>query len=48
MTFVYLEGTGSDPDGDNIRYMWSQTSGVTAEIYEQGQPSAYFVSPATF
>ena len=48
MTFVYLEGTGTDPDGDNIRYMWSQTSGVPTEIYEQGQPSAYFVSPATF
>ena len=47
-TFVYLEGTGTDPDGDNIRYMWSQTSGVPTEIYEQGQPSAYFVSPATF
>ena len=48
MTFVYLEGTGTDPDGDNIRYMWSQTSGIPTEIYEQGQPSAYFVSPATF
>ena len=48
MTFVYLEGTGTDPDGDNIRYMWSQTSGIPSEIYEHGQPSAYFVSPATF
>ena len=46
MTFVYLEGIGTDPDGDNIRYMWSQKSGISTEIYEQGQPSAYFVAPA--
>jgi hypothetical protein len=43
--FVNLEGTGSDPDGDNIRYMWSQKSGIPVEIYENTQPSAYFVAP---
>ena len=43
--FVNLEGTGSDPDGDNIRYMWSQKSGIPVEIYEHTQPSAYFVAP---
>jgi len=43
--FVNLEGTGSDPDGDNIRYMWSQKSGISVELYEHSQPSAYFVAP---
>ena len=27
-TFVYLEGTGTDPDNDKIRYSWSQKSGI--------------------
>ena len=44
--FVNLEGTGSDPDGDNIRYLWSQKSGIPVELYEHSQPSAYFVAPA--
>ena len=46
-TFVYLEGTGTDPDGDNIRFSWSQKSGIPTKIYENTQPSAYFVSPTT-
>jgi len=44
--FVNLEGTGSDPDGDNIRYLWSQKSGIPVELYEHSQPSAYFIAPA--
>ncbi|MCH9658830.1 peptidase [archaeon] len=44
--FVNLEGTGTDPDNDNIRFSWSQKSGIPTEIYENTQPSAYFVSPA--
>lgn len=43
--FVNLEGTGSDPDGDNIRFLWSQKSGIPVEIFEHTQPSAYFVAP---
>ncbi len=44
-TFVNLEGSGTDPDGDNIRYLWSQQSGIPVEIFENTQPSAYFVTP---
>ena len=44
--FVNLEGTGTDPDGDNIRFSWSQKSGIPTQIYENTQPSAYFVSPS--
>ncbi len=45
-TFVYLEGTGTDPDGDNIRYLWSQKSGIKTDIYESTSPSAYIVTPS--
>ena len=44
-TFVNLEGNGSDADNDNIRFLWSQTSGIPVEIYERTQSSAYFISP---
>ena len=44
-TFVNLEGIGSDADGDNIRFLWSQTSGIPVKIYEQTQSSAYVISP---
>ena len=43
--FVNLEGTGTDPDGDNIRYLWSQKSGIPVELFERTQPSAYFITP---
>jgi len=45
--FVNLDGTGTDADGDNIRFSWSQKSGIPTTIYENIQPSAYFVSPTT-
>ena len=44
-TFVYLVGSGIDADNDNIRFSWSQKSGIPTEIYEYTQPSAYFISP---
>ncbi len=44
-TFVNLEGSGFDADGDKIRFTWSQTSGVPVKIYEPTQASAYFISP---
>ena len=44
--FVNLKGTGTDPDGDNVRFSWSQKSGIPTQIYENTQPSAYFVSPS--
>ena len=43
--FVNLEGTGTDPDNDNIRFLWTQTSGIPTKIYEHTQPLAYFISP---
>jgi chitinase len=44
-TFVGLEGTATDADNDNIRYLWSQKSGIPIEIYVKTQPSAYIISP---
>ncbi|MGY5147121.1 MAG: PKD domain-containing protein [Candidatus Nitrosopumilus sp. bin_7KS] len=44
-TFVNLVGTGTDADNDNIRFIWSQKSGIPTVIYEKTQPSAYFISP---
>ncbi len=44
-TFVNLDGAGTDPDGDNIRFMWTQISGIPTDIYESTQPLAYIISP---
>jgi hypothetical protein len=44
-TFVNLDGDGTDPDNDNIRFLWTQTSGIPTTIYESTQPLAYFISP---
>ncbi len=44
-TFVNLDGFGTDADGDNIRFLWTQTSGIPTKIYESTQPLAYFISP---
>ena len=43
---VKLEGTGTDPDGDNLRYNWSQKSGLPIELYERSPSSVYFFSPS--
>ncbi len=45
-TFVNLDGSGTDADGDNIRFLWTQKSGIQTEIYESTQPLAYIISPA--
>jgi hypothetical protein len=42
---VKLEGTGTDPDGDNLRYAWNQKSGLPIELYERSPSSVYFFSP---
>lgn len=42
---VKLLGTGTDPDGDNIKYSWSQKSGPAVEFYERTPFSIYFFSP---
>lgn len=43
---VKLEGTGTDPDGDNLRYAWNQKSGLPIELYERSTSSVYFFSPS--
>lgn len=43
---VKLEGTGTDPDGDNLRYAWNQKSGLPIELYERSPSSVYFFSPS--
>jgi len=42
---VKLEGKGSDPDGDKIKYSWAQKSGKTVDLYERASYSVYFTSP---
>jgi len=42
---VKLEGTGTDPDGDNLRYSWIQKSGKNVDLYERASFSVYFFSP---
>ncbi|MDH5431619.1 MAG: PKD domain-containing protein [Nitrosopumilus sp.] len=46
-TFVGFEGSATDADNDNLRYMWAQKSGIPTEIYEKTQPSAYIFTPTT-
>ena len=43
--FVSLEGSAIDPDNDNVRFSWSQKSGIPTTIYENTRSSAYFISP---
>ena len=42
---VKLEGTGTDPDGDKIKYSWAQKSGMDIELFERAPFSVYFMSP---
>ncbi len=42
---VKLEGTGTDPDGDSLKYSWAQTSGMEMEVFERASFSIYFMSP---
>jgi hypothetical protein len=44
-TFVDLDGIGMDPDGDNIRFKWTQKSGIQTEIYGSTYESSYIVTP---
>jgi len=43
--FVKLEGKGTDPDGDKIKYSWAQKSGKAVDLYERASYSVYFTSP---
>jgi len=42
---VKLEGTGTDPDGEKLRYSWTQKSGIPVEVYERASFSIYFMTP---
>jgi len=42
---VKLEGTGTDPDGDVLKYSWTQKSGKNVDLYERSSFSVYFFSP---
>jgi hypothetical protein len=42
---VKLEGKGTDPDGDKIKFKWTQKSGKAVDLYERASYSVYFTSP---
>ncbi|NND86532.1 MAG: peptidase, partial [Nitrosopumilus sp.] len=44
-TFVHLEGSGTDPDNDKIKYSWSQKSGIPIDLHQRTTSSVYFISP---
>ncbi len=44
-TTVRLSGSGSDPDGDNLNYSWTQTAGPTATLSSTTVASPTFTAP---
>jgi len=44
-TLVKLEGTGTDPDGEKLKYSWAQKSGPSMTVYERASFSVYFTTP---
>lgn len=43
---VFLDGSKSrDPDGDPIRYLWRQTSGIAVSLIDSTSASPQFLSP---
>ena len=42
---VKLNGSGVDPDGDQLRFSWTQISGTPVEIYDSTQAFAYIITP---
>lgn len=43
---VKLIGSGTDPDGDKLRYSWAQKSGINVELYDKGTFSSYLFTPS--
>lgn len=42
---VSLVGSGSDPDGDQLSYTWTQTSGDNVILSSPNQPTTMFIAP---
>lgn len=42
---VYLRGSGNDPDGDPLRFAWTQRSGPSVTLVNAGTATARFVAP---
>jgi hypothetical protein len=42
---VYLTGSGTDPDGDILRYAWKQTSGPEVQMQNANRAEAKFIAP---
>jgi hypothetical protein len=42
---VYLTGSGTDPDGDILRYAWKQTSGPEVQLQNANRAEAKFIAP---
>lgn len=42
---VYLTGSGSDPDGDILKYSWKQTKGTTVELINENRPELRILAP---
>ncbi|NVJ61259.1 MAG: choice-of-anchor B family protein [Gammaproteobacteria bacterium] len=44
---VQLAATATDPDGDDLTYLWEQTEGPTVSIINADSANATFVAPST-
>ena len=42
---ITLSAEVSDPDGNDISYLWQQTSGDEVNVRDRDQPEAYFTAP---
>ncbi|MBN1343362.1 MAG: carbohydrate binding domain-containing protein, partial [Phycisphaerae bacterium] len=42
---VHLSGTGQDPEGQDLKYMWVQTSGPKVELSDPNAPDPTFTAP---
>ena len=43
--YVYLEGTGTDPDGDVLKYSWKQVGGDDVTLVHPNTSNARFKTP---
>lgn len=43
---ITLDGDGTDPDGDELSYAWTQTGGPSVELIDADSEDASFVAPA--